>query len=109
MNGCKGCFRAGKLILGSLCSYLNFDSAVVGFEISIDLCWILDYCCCESLQETTEYSRCTDWIKQDPFGRVKGSANGKLLRLTPFKLSDAAFERFQIDKALTTVKGNCLA
>lgn len=105
LNDCKECFGAGGLGHKILCSYLNFDSAVVSFEISIALGLTLDYCRRTSPMEKPEYSRCTV-IKLVTSGLAKGSVSGKLLRLTPFKFSDAAFVGFQINKA--TVKGTDL-
>ncbi len=105
LNDCKGYFGAGGLGRKILCSYLNFDSAVVSFEISLALGLTLDYCRRTSPLEKPEYFRCTA-ITLVTSGLTKGSISGKLLRLTPFKFSGAASVGFQINKA--TVKGTDL-
>jgi hypothetical protein len=105
LNDCKGCFGAGGLGHKNLCSYLNFDSAVVSFEISTALGLTLDYCRRTSPLEKPEYFSCTA-ITLVTSGLVKGSVSGKQLRLTPFRFSGAAFVGFQINKA--TVKGTDL-
>ena len=99
LNDCKVCFGAGGLGRKILCPYLNYDSAVVSFEISIALGLTLDYCRRTIPLEKPEYFRCTA-ITLVTSGLAKGSVSGKQLRLTPFKFSDAAFVGFQINRIL---------